>query len=570
MKVINNGQLRIEDKNKDVTLYGFVANKRKMGEITFVDLRDRWGVTQILLKGDIPAFSKESVLKVQGKVIERKDKNPNMPTGDIEIDVDNVEVLASSEQLPFVIKDEHEAKEDNRLRYRYLDLRRPKMMNNLVLRHKVVKYIRDYMDEQDFIEIETPYLSKSTPEGARDFLVPTRNEGHFFALPQSPQLYKQLLMASGVEKYFQVARCFRDEDSRKDRQPEFTQLDIEASFQDEESIQKMIEGMFEHIFAKLGKKIKTPFEKMEYDFAMDNYGSDKPDVRYDVKLQDATEIFKASDFNAFKNAESVKFIYIDQIVSKKQIKKLEEIAKKNGAKGMAWATFDEKTDDKQGPGFKFFEKQLHEITEKHKIEKGGTLLFVADAYAVSTQALGAVRVELAEMFELTKDKEDRFTWIVNWPLFEIDHETNKHAAMHHPFTSPTLETLDTFDKDIKNAKARAYDLVMNGFEIGGGSVRINNMEIQQRMFDSLGLTKEQSQEQFGFFLNAFKYGLPPHAGIAFGIDRIVMLLSNSSSIREVIAFPKNANSMAVMESAPSVVTKEQLDEYFIKINDTNK
>ena len=570
MKIINNGQLRIEDKNKEVTLYGFVANKRKMGEITFVDLRDRWGVTQILLKGDIPAFSKESVLKVQGKVIERKDKNPNMPTGDIEIDVDKVEVLADSEQLPFVIKDEHEAKEDNRLRYRYLDLRRPKMMNNLVLRHKVVKYIRDYMDEQDFIEVETPYLSKSTPEGARDFLVPTRNEGHFFALPQSPQLYKQLLMASGVEKYFQVARCFRDEDSRKDRQPEFTQLDIEASFQDEESIQKMVEGMFEHVFAKLGKKIKTPFEKMEYDFAMDNYGSDKPDLRYDVKLQDATDIFKASDFNAFKNAESVKFLYFDQIVSKKQIKKLEEIAKKNGAKGMAWATFDDKTEAKEGPGFKFFEKQLHEITEKHKIANGGTLLFVADAYEVTTQALGAVRVELAEMFELTKDKEDRFTWIVNWPLFEIDHETNKHAAMHHPFTSPTLETLDTFDKDIKNAKARAYDLVMNGFEIGGGSVRINNMEIQQRMFDSLGLTKEQSQEQFGFFLNAFKYGLPPHAGVAFGIDRIVMLLSNSSSIREVIAFPKNANSMAVMESAPSVVTKEQLDEYFIKINDTNK
>ena len=570
MKIINNGQLRIEDKNKEVTLYGFVANKRKMGEITFVDLRDRWGVTQILLKGDIPAFSKESVLKVQGKVIERKDKNPNMPTGDIEIDVDKVEVLADSEQLPFVIKDEHEAKEDNRLRYRYLDLRRPKMMNNLVLRHKVVKYIRDYMDEQDFIEVETPYLSKSTPEGARDFLVPTRNEGHFFALPQSPQLYKQLLMASGVEKYFQVARCFRDEDSRKDRQPEFTQLDIEASFQDEESIQKMVEGMFEHVFAKLGKKIKTPFEKMEYDFAMDNYGSDKPDLRYDVKLQDATDIFKASDFNAFKNAESVKFLYFDQIVSKKQIKKLEEIAKKNGAKGMAWATFDDKTEAKEGPGFKFFEKQLHEITEKHKIANGGTLLFVADAYEVTTQALGAVRVELAEMFELTKDKEDRFTWIVNWPLFEIDHETNKHAAMHHPFTSPTLETLDTFDKDIKNAKARAYDLVMNGFEIGGGSVRINNMEIQQRMFDSLGLTKEQSQEQFGFFLNAFKYGLPPHAGVAFGIDRIVMLLSNSSSIREVIAFPKNANSIAVMESAPSVVTKEQLDEYFIKINDTNK
>ena len=563
MKKINNGELRIENVGQQVVLHGFVSNKRKMGELNFVDLRDRWGITQLVIKGQSISFSKESVLKVSGTVIERQDKNPNLPTGDIEIDVEKFEVLSTAQQLPFAIDKGTEANEDLKLRHRFLDLRRKDMQDSLVLRHKVIKAFRDFLDNQDFLEIETPILTKSTPEGARDFLVPTRNEGKFFALPQSPQLYKQLLMASGVEKYFQVARCFRDEDSRKDRQPEFTQLDMELSYADEESVKNLVEEMYSFVFNKIGREIKTPFLRMDYDEAMNRFGSDKPDLRFGNELIEVTEVFNNTSFNAFKTAENIKVVFIDKILDKKQIKKLEEVAKKNGAKGLAWASYDEATQDKQGPGFKFFENELHAITKEHGF-KTGTLLFVADKYENVVNALGAVRVSLNEMFDLASN-EDKFVWIENWPLFEFDDEGNFSSA-HHPFTSPQDANIDNFDTDPKSAKAKAYDLVMNGFEIGGGSIRINNMDIQSRMFKALKLNDSQINDQFGFFLEAFKFGLPPHAGVAFGIDRLIMILANKESIRDVIAFPKNAKGIAVMENSPSDVTTDQLDEYFIKVN----
>lgn len=556
MKNINNSQLRISDVNKEVTLYGFVANRRKMGEVTFVDLRDRWGITQLVLRNIEVSFSKESVLKVTGKVVERQDKNKAIPTGDIEIEVSELEVLSNAQQLPFIIHDELEAKEETRLVHRYLDLRRPSMTNNLVVRHKLIKAFRDFLDNKDFLEIETPYLSKTTPEGARDFLVPTRKEGLFFALPQSPQLYKQLLMAAGMEKYFQVARCFRDEDSRKDRQPEFTQLDIELSYVDEEDIKNLIEEMYQFVFKKLGIEITIPFKRMDYDYSMEKYGNDKPDLRYGYEIQNVKSSFVNTEFNAFKTASDIRAIHVPSIVDKKQIKELEEYAKKNGAKGLAWAQLI--GEEKSGPGYKFFEKEMSILNYGQ-----GTTFFVADETEVALKALGAVRVELNAMFNYADPKEYNFVWIENWPLFEIEEGRTK--AAHHPFTSPSIDSLNDFDTNPLTAKARAYDLVLNGFEIGGGSVRIFDTTVQERMFKTIGMSHEEAHSKFGFFLEAFKYGLPPHAGIAFGIDRLVMLLTNSQSIRDVMAFPKTANGYAVMEGSPSVATTEQLDEYFIKL-----
>ncbi len=563
MKKINNGELTIKNLGDQVTLKGFVANKRKMGGVMFIDLRDRWGITQLVVKNNEEEISKESVLEVTGKVIKRVDANENIATGEIEIDVESITVLSKAQQLPFIIHDELDAKEDTRLRHRYLDLRRPVMQEKIILRHKVNKAFRDFLDAKDFLEIETPLLSKSTPEGARDFLVPTRDEAKFFALPQSPQIYKQLLMASGFEKYFQIARAFRDEDSRKDRQPEFTQLDIELSYASEEDVKVLIEDMFKTVFAKIGNKIETPFERMDYEVAMNTYGSDKPDLRFENTLNDVTKYFKETEFNVFKTASVIKMVRIDEVLSGKQIKLLEEEAKKNGAKGMAWASWDKETEEAKGPGFKFFADETAKINSDLGYD-GGTLLFIADELDVVNNALGAIRVKLNEFFNLASD-EFKFVWIENWPMFEIDSETNKLTAAHHPFTAPSDEFVSSFDKEPAKAIAKAYDLVLNGFEIGGGSVRINDIDVQRRMFAAVGLDEKQVESQFGFFLEAFKYGLPPHAGAAFGIDRLIMILTNSNSIREVIAFPKNANASAVMENSPSVVSDKQLDEYNIKM-----
>ena len=562
MKKINNGQLNINDVNKKVTLYGFVASKRKIGKLTFVDLRDRWGITQLVFEGKIENFTKESVLKITGKVVERKDKNPNLKTGDIEIMVEKLTIFSKAQTLPFVIKDKLEAKEDTRLNYRFLDLRRPIMQKKIILRHKLNKAIRDFFHNEDFLEIETPFLSKSTPEGARDFLVSTRKTGHFFALPQSPQMYKQLLMSSGFEKYFQIVKVFRDEDSRKDRQPEFTQLDVEVSYAKEEDIKNLIEKMFEFVFKKLNKKIKIPFQRMNYETAIERFGTDKPDLRFNNELNESTKIFKNSSFNAFKNSESVKFLYFKETLNKKDVSELEEVAKKNGAKGLIWGTFI----NNDGPVFKFLEDEIKIIIKKNHFNKSGTILFIGDDYEITTKSLGAIRTFLSIKFNWAKNQEDKFLWIENWPLFEYDKKTKKYTTIHHPFTSPTEKTIKNFDVDKKNAKARSYDVVMNGFEIGGGSTRIFDKNVQEKMFSAIGLSKEEYQNQFGFFLEIFKYGLPPHSGIALGIDRILMLLTNSNSIREVIAFPKNPNGIAVMEKAPSIISKKQLNEYKIKKN----
>ncbi|MFV8476975.1 aspartate--tRNA ligase [Mycoplasma sp. Z355B] len=566
-KTINNNQLRLADAGKQVTLYGWVANKRKFGEINFVDLRDKFGVTQLVFNSPI-TFTKESVLEVNGTVVERKDKNLDLPTGEIEVVVDSYNVLSSSkEQLPFQIRDDIDVKEELRLEYKFLDLRRPVMQNTLKLRNDIIFAIREYLQSEAFTEVETPILSKATPEGARDFLVPTRNKANaFYALPQSPQLFKQLLMIASLEKYYQIARCFRDEDSRKDRQPEFTQLDIEVSFMDVTSFQSYIEGLFKYFMKKvMNVELQIPFDRVKYDECIEKYGTDKPDFRYGNEIISIPEFCQASDFNIIKNASSIRLLKIDEVISKKDFKKLEEIAKKNKVKALFYFTVENFQVAESNFATKVPASEIESLIKKQK-NQNGAYLICADKYENASQALGALRVELNSWYGWAKD-EYNFKWIVDWPMFEYDEENNSWAAAHHPFTQfdNTLEELDTLPKE--QIRARSYDLVLNGFELGSGSARIYDEKMQEKMFEMIGLSKQDQQNKFGFFLKAFEYGVPPHCGIGLGIDRLVMILSNNKTIRDVIAFPKNSKNEDLMTQAPSNVEQSQLNDVYLEIKE---
>ncbi len=578
----NNGELRLEHVGQVVELKGWVAKSRNLGGLVFIDLRDRYGITQLVANPEtvsaevLEAANKvrnEYVIAVKGTVAERQSKNPNMPTGDIEIVLDEVTIISEAEMTPLIIADETDALEDTRLKYRYLDLRRPVMQKNFILRHNILKSIRSYLDGQDFIEVETPYLNKSTPEGARDYLVPSRvHEGEFYALPQSPQIFKQLLMVSGFERYYQIARCFRDEDLRADRQPEFTQIDIETSFLTQEEIMNMIEEMLVKMMKDVkGLEIPRPFPRLSYEEAMGRYGSDKPDTRFEMELMPLNDVVANCGFSVFAQTvevgNEVKALCVKGAAdrfSRKDIDKLTDYVKKYKAKGLAWVKVVE--EGFNGPIAKFFnEEEVANIKAATNAEVGDLLLFVADTKAVVADSLGALRLHLGKELGLIDESKFNFLWVIDWPLFEYDEEAGRFFAAHHPFTMPSIDTLDTFDTDSHHAKAQAYDIVLNGYELGGGSLRIYRPDIQSRMFEALGFTKEEAEEQFGFLMNAFKYGTPPHGGLALGLDRIAMILTGSQSLRDVIAFPKNASATCPMTEAPGRVSEAQLDELHIQL-----
>lgn len=569
------GELTLKNVQTKVVLEGWVAKNRRMGGIIFLDLRDREGITQIVVEPKHPQYEminsirNEFVIRVEGVAVERKNNNSELKTGEIEISVTTVTILSKAQTTPLIINDVTDALEDVRMKYRYLDLRRPVMQQKIMLRNHLINIIRQFLQEQKFIDIETPILNKSTPEGAREFLVPSRQSLHnFYALPQSPQLFKQLLMLAGFDKYFQIAKCFRDEDLRSDRQPEFTQLDLEMSFVEREDIFALVEALFKVVMAEvMNVKIKTPFMQINYDDAIEKYGTDKPDTSYDLQLFDATTIFAQTTFSIFANALqnnlSLKGIFIPHLVTKKQVEELTRIAQQNKAKGLAWVK--QENNGWEGLVAKFISDAEKTALLKISNNQTGTFFFVSDGKSVTCQALGAVRVELAKMFVLIPPNEYHFLWIVNWPLYEWSNEKNRYEAAHHPFTAPTTEYLNNFEQNLVTARANAYDLVLNGYEIGGGSIRIYQSEIQQKMFQSLQLSAKEIESKFGWFLNAFNYGVPPHGGIAFGLDRLAMILTNSDSIRDVIAFPKNASRSDPMTEAPSSVDSKQLDELGIKL-----
>ncbi|MEG0857619.1 MAG: aspartate--tRNA ligase [Terrisporobacter sp.] len=582
------GDLRIANVGDEVVLNGWVQKKRNLGGLVFVDLRDVRGISQIIFDTNVneEAFNKaeklgsEYVVAVKGIVRERQSKNANMETGDIEIEATELRILSKSETPPIYIKDNDNVSEDLRLKYRFLDLRKPSMQNNLILRSKVAKIVRNYLADNNFIEIETPFLIKPSPEGARDYLVPSRvNEGKFYALPQSPQLFKQLLMVSGMDRYFQIVKCFRDEDLRADRQPEFTQIDCEMSFVDEEDVMGIMEKMLQEIFEEiLNVNVTLPLPRMTYKEAMDRYGSDKPDTRFGLEFVNISDIVKECGFGVFANAASdekgsVRGINVKggaEAFSKKGMKKLEEHAKLYKAKGLAWIKITES--GIESPIAKFFsEDEMKAIVEKMNGEAGDLLLFIADKNSVVYDALGQLRLEVGRKLDLMDKTKYNLLWVTEFPLFEKDEETGRMIAMHHPFTSPLDEDVEGLTGDDKTSlRAKAYDIVLNGYELGGGSVRISNSDTQKKMFDAIGISDEEANDKFGYLLEAFKYGVPPHAGLAFGFDRLMMLLTGADNIREVIAFPKNQNAICPMTNAPGVADDVQLEELSIKVDIKDK
>lgn len=571
-----NGELRIENVGEKVTLLGWVAKRRNFGAIVFIDLRDKTGITQLVFDEEIAksiaCVRNEYILEVHGEVVERKDKNPKLATGDIEIKVESVQIINSAETTPMIIADETDALEDTRLKYRYLDLRRPIMQEKLLRRAKITKVIRNFLEDHDFTEIETPILTKSTPEGARDYLVPSRvHEGEFYALPQSPQLFKQLLMVAGFERYYQVARCFRDEDLRADRQLDFTQVDIETSFMSEEEIQALMEKMLAKMMKEvLGVEVATPFLKLPYNDAMNRYGSDKPDIRYGMELQDLREVFKNSTFKVFEDCiainGAIKGIVVEgrADMTRKEIDKTTEYAKKYGAKGLVVLKHVNGTIE--GPAAKFFtDEEKADLITTLSLKDQDLVLIVSDRWHVTCEVLGALRAHFAKELQLYSAHDYQYLWVVDFPLLEFDEDANRYFAKHHPFTRPQERDYDRLDSDPASVRACAYDLVLNGFELGGGSLRIYDSEMQAKMFKVLGFSEEEIQERFGFFIDAFRYGTPPHGGIAFGLDRIAMLLTDSESLRDVIAFPKNASARCPLTNAPGPVDQKQLDELHIAL-----
>ncbi|HEO5047024.1 TPA: aspartate--tRNA ligase [Streptococcus agalactiae] len=571
------GRVRSEHIGTSITLKGWVGRRRDLGGLIFIDLRDREGIMQLVINPEevsalvmatAESLRSEFVIEVSGVVTAREQANDNLPTGEVELKVQELSVLNTSKTTPFEIKDGIEANDDTRMRYRYLDLRRPEMLENFKLRAKVTHSIRNYLDNLEFIDVETPMLTKSTPEGARDYLVPSRvNQGHFYALPQSPQITKQLLMNAGFDRYYQIVKCFRDEDLRGDRQPEFTQVDLETSFLSDQEIQDIVEGMIAKVMKDTkGLEVSLPFPRMAYDDAMNNYGSDKPDTRFDMLLQDLTEIVKEVDFKVFSEASVVKAIVVKDKAdkySRKNIDKLTEVAKQYGAKGLAWLKYADNTIS--GPVAKFLTAIEGRLTEALQLENNDLILFVADSLEVANETLGALRTRIAKELELIDYSKFNFLWVVDWPMFEWSEEEGRYMSAHHPFTLPTAETAHELEGDLAKVRAVAYDIVLNGYELGGGSLRINQKDTQERMFKALGFSAESAQEQFGFLLEAMDYGFPPHGGLAIGLDRFVMLLAGKDNIREVIAFPKNNKASDPMTQAPSLVSEQQLEELSLTV-----
>ena len=574
----NCGELCSSNIDDNIILNGWVNKVRLHGQVVFIDLRDRYGKTQIVFdadeyKGDfelIKKISMEDVLSIKGLVRARIESaiNPNLSTGEIEISVSEFIMLNESAPLPFMLNDRDNAEEDLRLKYRYLELRMDELQQNLLIRHRAYQATRSYLSENKFVEVETPVLMKSTPEGARDYLVPSRiHQGKFYALPQSPQIYKQILMISGYDRYFQIVKCFRDEDLRADRQPEFTQIDIEMSFVDEEDIFRYMEGLTKHVFQNVSKiDLPNSFPRITYKDAMETYGSDKPDLRYELKLIDLKEFTDLSEFNSFSSVERVKGLIVKQGAkySRKVIDELTELVRKYNAKGLAWMKYNE--NGFEGGISKFFSSDLqNDMGKELSIENGDILFIIGDESKIVLNALGHLRKEIANKENLISDNEFCPVWVTEFPMFEYDYKNKRYVAMHHPFTAPKEEDIDLLDADPSQMLSRGYDLTMNGYEIAGGSIRIHSTAIQEKVFSLLGLGREEAIEKFGFLVEALTYGAPPHGGIAFGFDRLVMLLAGTDNIRDVIAFPKTTSASSLMDESPSLVSNSQLDELGIKI-----